>query len=406
MDPLLIFVFLAVYLGMMLGRLPGVAIDRTGVALVGAVVLIAAGRMSLAEAWNAVDVPTVALLFGLMIVSVQFRLAGAYTAVTQRIAQADVSPQALLGLVIAVSAIMSALLANDVVCLVMAPLLVQGCRKRALNPMPMLLALACSANIGSAATLIGNPQNMLIGQSLHLSFAGYLVDGVPVALVGCIVLWLIIVRQYRGAWQGVEMRVDVESRELRGWQTAKGLIVLTLLVIVFVTGIVPRDVAALAAAAVLLISRRMQSREMLGRVDWQLLMLFIGLFVVNHAVARSDALTTSAQRLADAGIDVHQPPVLFFVTAVLSNLVSNVPAVMLLLPVSQHAMAGPVLALASTLAGNLIIVGSIANIIVVDQAARQGVRIGWWNHARTGIPVTLATLIIAAGWLWVRAHMM
>ncbi len=390
---------------MLLGRLPGLAIDRTGVALLGAIVLVAAGRVSPEDAWEAVDVPTIALLLGLMVVSAQFRLGGAYSAITQRVARVPVSPAMLAGLVIAVSAVLSAVLANDVVCLAMAPLLVQGCLHRGIRPLPMLLALACAANIGSAATLIGNPQNMLIGQYLRISFAGYLLDGVPVALLGNMVLWAILAWQFRGRWHEPAVELEVTAPPLNRWQTTKGTVVLVALVVVFLTGPVARDVAALGAAGVLLLSRRMRTREILALVDWQLLVLFAGLFIVNHALASSSALTTGVERLAGAGVDVRQPPALFLVTAVLSNLVSNVPAVMLLLPVASHELAGPILALASTLAGNLIIVGSIANIIVVDQAGRLGVHVGWGVHARTGIPVTLATLLIAAAWLWCRIAM-
>ncbi len=405
MDLLTVVVFVIVYVGMLLGRLPGLAIDRTGVALLGAIVLVAAGRVSPEDAWEAVDVPTIALLLGLMVVSAQFRLGGAYSAITQRVARVPVSPSVLAGLVIAASAALSAVLANDVVCLAMAPLLVQGCLRRGIRPLPMLLALACAANIGSAATLIGNPQNMLIGQYLRLSFAAYLLDGVPVALLGSVVLWAILAWQFRGKWDAPAVELEVAAPPLNRWQTAKGTAILAALVVVFLTGPMAREVAALAAAGVLLLSRRMRTREILALVDWQLLVLFAGLFIVNHALAGSSALTTGVERLAGAGVDVRQPPAMFLVTAVLSNLVSNVPAVMLLLPVAQHELAGPILALASTLAGNLIIVGSIANIIVVDQAGRLGVHVGWGTHARTGIPVTLATLLIAAAWLWCRIAM-
>ena len=404
MDPLLLTVFSIVYLGMLLGRVPGLAIDRTGMALLGAIVLVATGRISPQEAWDAVDVPTVALLLGLMIVSAQFRLGGGYSAITHRLARANVTPFALSGLVIAVSGTLSALLANDIVCLAMAPLLVQGCLHRGIRPVPLLLALACAANIGSAATLIGNPQNMLIGQYLRLPFSGYLLHGVPVALVGCLVLWLLLGWQFRGAWHDTKVEVEVEAPLLSRWQTVKGVAVLVALVVVLLTGLLPREIAALAAAGLLLLSRRMHTRNMLSLVDWQLLVLFAGLFIVNHAVAGSGVLEAGVRRLAGAGIDVRQPPTLFILTAALSNLVSNVPAVMLLLPTADHELAGPILALASTLAGNLIVVGSIANIIVVDQAARLGVRVGWREHARTGIPVTLATLLVAAAWLWAYAR--
>ena len=160
---------------------------------------------------------------------------------------------------------------------------------------------------------------------------------------------------------------------------------------------------ALAAAGVILVSRRMASREMLGLVDWHLLVLFVSLFVVNAAIAESGLLDRIVSGFRTAGLPLEDPAALFGITVVLSNLVSNVPAVMLLLPAATHKLGGPILALSSTLAGNLLIVGSIANIIVVDQAARLGIKIDWWTHARVGLPVTLATLAIAAAWLMFRA---
>ncbi len=399
MDTWVVLVFAFVYVGMVLGEIPGLALDRTGVALLGALALVASERVTPAAAWRAVDVPTLALLFGLMVVSAQFRLGGFYTWVTRRAAGAAVSPPVLLALVIAVAGGLSAVLANDIVCLAVAPLLVEGCARRGLDPVPFLLALAAAANVGSAATLIGNPQNMLIGQTLHLSFAGYLGDAVVPALLGLGVVWAVVAASARGAWLRPTAVPAVEGVSLNRWQTGKGLLVLGLLLLGFLFAPLPREVLALTAAAVLLTSRRMASRDLLGLVDWHLLVLFVGLFVVNFALADSGTLAAATQALARRGVEVARPGVLFPLTVVLSNLVSNVPAVMLLLPQAKGALAGPLLALASTFAGNLIIVGSVANIIVVDQAARLGVRIGWRQHARVGVPVTVATLAIAAAWL-------
>jgi Na+/H+ antiporter NhaD/arsenite permease-like protein len=403
-DRTVLLVFLCVYLGVVLGRIPGRALDRTGVALLGALGLLAAGKIGLPEAWMAVDVPTIALLFGLMVVSAQFRLGGFYTRLTRRLSTAAVGPETLLALLIAIAGGLSALLANDIVCLAMAPVLAEGCARRGLDPKPFLLALACAANVGSAATLIGNPQNMLIGQTLHLSFSGYLLDaGVP-ALLGLAVVWWVVARRGRSAWHFPTEVPEVTAPAFDGWQTGKGLAVLGLLTLGFLFAPWPREILALAAAALLLTSRRTSSRTVLGHVDWHLLVLFMGLFVVNHALAGSGMVASALEGLAAAGLDVTDPAALFGTTVVLSNLVSNVPAAMLLLPAATHPLAGPILALASTLAGNLLLVGSIANIIVVDQAQRLGIAISWREHARVGVPVTLLTLLIAAGWLWVRAH--
>ncbi|MEW6543840.1 MAG: SLC13 family permease, partial [Nitrospirota bacterium] len=186
------------------------------------------------------------------------------------------------------------------------------------------------------------------------------------------------------------------------WQTTKGLTVAAVLVAVFLTAPWPRELAALAGAGLLLLSRNLHSRRMLGLVDWELLVLFVGLFVVNRAFEQTGLTARAVQALAEVGLQLEQPGALFVLTFLLSNVVSNVPAVMLLLPLATHPMAGTLLALASTLAGNLLIVGSIANIIVVDAAERRGLAIDWRRHARVGVPVTLATLGISAAYLWLR----
>ena len=399
MDILVLLIFSGVYLGMILGRLPGLALDRTGIALLGALLLLASGRLSLHEAWGSVDVPTIALLFGLMVVSAQFRLGGFYTRLTRRLAAADLSPSALLAFLVTIVGLLSALLANDIVCLAMAPILIEGCARRQLNPKPFLLALAAAANVGSAATLIGNPQNMLIGQTLQLSFAGYLATAAVPALLGLAAVWWVS-RRLTTDWQLQRESEEVPAPAYDAWQTAKGVGVLMAVIAAFLFAPWPRELVALAAAALLLTSRRTASRAVLGLIDWQLLLLFFALFVVNHALAASGLLAQAMDGLRAGGIDPAHPGVLFGLTVVLSNLVSNVPATMLLLPAASHPLAGPVLALASTLAGNLLIVGSIANIIVIDQAARLGVAISWREHARIGVPVTFLTLAIAGGWLW------
>ena len=194
--------------------------------------------------------------------------------------------------------------------------------------------------------------------------------------------------------------VKVYTTPLDRWQTVKGLIIIGILIVAFLVTPWPREVLALVAAGILLLSRKMSSREILGQVDWHLLTLFASLFIVNHALSSSGMLEQGVLNVKNAGLDLMHPAWLFGGTVVLSNLVSNVPAVMLLLPLAHSPGDGPLLALSSTLAGNLFIVGSIANLIVIDQAAQLGIRIGWRDHLRVGAPVTFATLLLAAGWLW------
>jgi Na+/H+ antiporter NhaD/arsenite permease-like protein len=404
MDATVVAVFVFVYFGMILGKIPGLALDRTGISLLGAIFLLAVGKIQPEDAWMSIDVPTIALLLGLMVLSAQFRLGGFYAHLTRRLGSMDVSPGCFLALLIGCAGFLSALLANDIVCLAMTPVLVEICARRNLDPVPFLLALVCAANVGSAATLIGNPQNMLIGQTLHLSFPAYLIDaGVP-ALLGLASVWAVVNLRARGRWTKQTSLSAVDSPPFDSWEAGKGALVLGTLVALFLFTKFPRDVLALAAAGWLLSSRRMSSRKILGLVDWQLLVLFSGLFIVNHTLAASGDLARIMGAVRSAGIDIQAPGWLFGVTVVLSNLVSNVPATMLLLPVATHPMAGPILALASTLAGNLLVVGSIANIIVLEQAQTLGVKISWSDHARVGIPVTLITLAFAAAWLWFRTR--
>ncbi len=403
--PLLVFVL--VYAVMITGRVPGLCLDRTGAAFLGAIVLVGAGTLSSTAAWQAIDVGTIGLLLGLMIVSAQFRLAGFYARLTRWLATRPTSPPRLLFELVITTGTLSALLTNDVVCLAIAPVLVDVCVQRRLDPVPFLLALAAAANVGSAATLIGNPQNMLIGQTLHLPFAGYLQDGIVPAALGLFVVWAILARAYRGRFDRELAIAGPPDQPFDRWQSGKGLAVLALLIIGLLFAPLPREVQALLAGGVLLLSRRQSSHAMLGLVDWQLLVLFAGLFIVNHAFQAAGHAAAGFTCLREHGLDVGDPAKLFLTSVVGSNIVSNVPLTMLLLPVARHPQAGPILALATTLSGNLLLIGSIANLIVVEQAIRLGVRprrASWVvEHLRTGVPITLLTLAIAAGWLWIRS---
>ena len=393
---------------MILGGVPGLRLDRTGAALVGAVVLCATGALSPGDAWRAIDVGTIGLLLGLMLVSAQFRLGGFYGSVTRWLASRPTSPERLLLELVLVAGVLSALLTNDVVCLAVAPVLIDVCRQRRLDPVPFLLGLAAASNAGSCATLIGNPQNMLIGQSLHLPFAHYLLDGAVPGALSLGVVWLVLARAYAGRFaRDDNVAAATEPRFHRG-ETRKGLIVLGVLVLGLLVCPLPREVQAMAAGVAVLVSRRQKTHALLSLVDWPLLVLFAGLFVVNHALHQQGHDARWLASLRAHGLDVSHPVALFTVTVLGSNVISNVPLVMLLLPAASHPQAGPILTLASTLAGNLFLVGSIANLIVVEQSTRLGVhpQKGSWTavHLRTGVPIALLTLLLAAGWLWLRAQ--
>ncbi|MDZ4102757.1 MAG: anion transporter [Hydrogenophaga sp.] len=406
----IVAVFATVYLGMFLGGLPRLKLDRSGVALLGAIAVIALAGLPVEDAARAIDLPTIVLLFAFMVVSAQMRLGGFYGAVTRRVGTLPLSRNGLLAALIGVAGALSAVFSNDIVCLAMTPVVARLCLQRGIHPLPFLVGLACAANIGSAATLIGNPQNMLIGSVLQLPFAGYVRQALPPVLIGLVMLW---------GWLAFGPGADSESPHPRplpeevnstgveepafdAWQTAKGLVVAGALMLIFLFTNWPRDVAALVGAGVLLLSRRLHSAHVMGLVDWPLLVLFMGLFVVNHAFESTGLAAQAVVWLGAQGVQLADPGTLLVASAVLSNLVSNVPAVMLLLPHlgGVGEQAGVMLALATTFAGNLLLVGSIANLIVADLARQQGIVMDWKRHAVTGIPVTLATLAVV--WAWMR----
>jgi Na+/H+ antiporter NhaD/arsenite permease-like protein len=402
----MVAVFATVYLGMLLGGLPRLKLDRSGVALLGGIATIALMGWSIDDAIRVVDWPTLVLLFAFMVVSAQMRLGGFYTAVVRDVGARPMSRAGWLAALIAVAAGLSAVFSNDVICLAMTPVVLRIALRREWDPVPSLLALACAANIGSALTLIGNPQNMLIGSVLQLPFAPYMRQVALPVLVSLVLLWAWLAWG-PGARQGAPklhapLAVPVPPEDdpvFDRWQTAKGLAVALALMAVFLFTDWPRDVAALVGAGVLLLSRRLHSSHVMDFVDWPLLLLFIGLFVVNAGMAHTGLAAQAVAWLAERGVQLTDPGVLLVLGVGLSNLVSNVPAVMLLLPhLGGSQVAATALALISTLAGNLLLVGSIANLIVADLARQRGVVIDWQQHARVGVPVTLLSLAVVALW--------
>ena len=350
---------------MAFGGLRALRLDRAGIALIGATALVVSGRLSISDAWSAIDLQVIALLLAVMVVSALLQVTGVFTVISQRVIRASQSPMTVLAMVILASGLLSAVFANTIVCLAMVPLVIDICTRNGFDPVPYLLALACASNVGSAATLIGSPQTILIGQALQLSFGRYLMDAGPPTLVGLLVIWLVVTRTYRNRWTFDGVR----GSEAPHPQTS------------------PQH-------------DQRWYRRLVTVIDWRLLVLFAGLFIVNRSVAQAGLVSFFLLMFRMSGLDLANPASLFAVAAVLSNIVSNVPAVMLLLPAARADIAGPVLALASTFAGNLVVAGSVANIIVVDQAKRRGVAINGKTHWKVGIPVTLLTLAVAALWLW------
>jgi Na+/H+ antiporter NhaD/arsenite permease-like protein len=405
MTDAVLAIFVATYVGMATGRIPGLKIDRTGIALIAAVALIATEAITPAEATGFIHRSTMMLLFGLMIVAAQFGVAGVYEGVARRIAATADRPLRLLAAVIAVSGLMSAWLANDIVVFAMTPLLCTGLKARGANPVPYLIALAASANAGSAATLIGNPQNILIGQMTGLGFWHYLAVALPVAIAALVITYVVIAWLWRGRLTVPTLPEHPHVGDTALYsdrpQFVKAMVATAALLILFITP-VPREVSTLAIAGLLLASRRIASRRLVGAVDWNLLILFAGLFVVTGAAVAALGGSELAERLTTAGWLPDRLHVLAPLALAVSNTIGNVPAVILILQAWPSPPMGAMAALAllSTLAGNLFITGSLANIIVAERAQATGVHLGFAEHACAGIPITLLSFAVAVIWLW------
>jgi Na+/H+ antiporter NhaD/arsenite permease-like protein len=393
--------FAGTYLGLALGRLPLFRVDRTGVAIIGGAIVVVTGVLPWDRAVAAVDAHTLVLLFGMMIVAAYLRLSGFFRLVTYAAVRRAHTPVGLLALIIVAAGVLSALFVNDVVCLVMAPIVLDLVRRLRLPPAPYLIALATAANVGSVATLTGNPQNMLVGSFSGISYRAFLLREAPVAVIGLglvfLVIWLVYRRRLPSALPeaGLDERVAVHHALM-----IKTIAAVSVMLVAFLAG-VPIALVAIGGAAYCLLTRRVNPEKVYREIDWGLLVLFTGLFVVIGGVETS-GLAGEILGWASA-VGLYRPAVLTVVTATLSNLVSNVPAVLLFKSViptfGEPTRAWLLLAMASTLAGNLTILGSVANLIVVEQARGAGIQIGFFEYSKVGVPVTVLTLLVGWGLL-------
>ena len=367
-------IFLASYLVFAIGRLPGTKIDRPAMAVIGAVCMFVFGVLTPKSAIESIDFATLVLLFSMMLVVASLHLSGFFEGIAHLVIE-HLSPRQLLPGVVFTSGILSAFLVNDVVCLVMAPLVLGVCKRMAVRPLPYLLALATASNIGSTATITGNPQNILIGSVSGIAYRDFLAHLGPVALIGLFVDWALLYWMFvRHESEAPQSRTDRPLPIVRGAQIHPAWAVTVTLGVLagFLTGFPPPLVAA-TGGALLLVQRQFSPKAIYGDVDWSLLMLFLGLFLILGGAERvgiTQQLLGVAERL-----NLHRPLAFAAVVTLLSNVVSNVPAVMLLkgLPPQFHDAhtAWLLLAMSSTLAGNLTITGSVANIIVVEKARTE-----------------------------------
>lgn len=401
MTAFVTLLFVLTYLGMAAGRVPGLKLDRTGIALVVAVVLVATQSLPTGEVSDTIDFPTLLLLAGLLILSARFRAARLYDHAAAWIVRQSARPLRLLALTIAVGGVLSSILINDIVVFAMAPILCTGLASRGLDARPYLFGLAAASNAGSAATLIGNPQNVLIGQVGNLDFWHYAVVAVVPATVALLVTFLCIAVVWRSALKAEPGLASIETVPLDMPAIGLCLAALVALLTLFATSL-PREISALLVAGAPLLSRSVPTRQLLDEIDVPLLILFASLFVINGAFSATGIPQRVMDGISDSGVQPDRAAFLVPFTLVASNTIGNVPAVIVLLEVWKSIPESALVALAilSTLAGNLLLVGSLANLIVAERAAAYGLRLSFRDHARAGVPITLASGAFATLWLW------
>lgn len=390
-----LLIFIGTYLVLTIGRLPGFRIDRTGAAIIGASLMIAFRVLTMEEAIRSVNHETLILLFGMMIVVANLRLSGFFAMVSAWAVEHTHHPLALLAAIVLVSGVLSAFFVNDTMCLVLTPLVLDIVTRLQRNPIPYLLAVAMAANIGSAATITGNPQNMMIGAFSQIPYRTFAAAIAPISAAGLVLTVVLIAMIYRREFIGVP-RIDIENPRVRV-NTAllwKSVAAAGVMIILFFTGL-PVSKVAVVTGAILLITRRIKPEKVYREIDWSLLVLFAGLFVVIAGVERT-LLTGDVLTLVKR-LQLDRTGVLTVWSAILSNLVSNVPAVLVFKPFlstladPQHAWL--TLAMSSTMAGNLTVLGSIANLIVIERS-RRIVKISFIEYLKVGVPLTLLTLWI------------
>src|SRR6266568_3362647 len=395
-ELLAILIFCITYLLLSGRRLKLLPLNRPAAALLGTVLMVGCGVVTPEQAYRSVDYDTLVLLLGMMIISAYLCLAGFFEWAAHWVLRRAKTPQALLLYLVFTSCLHSALLVNDAVCLMLTPLVVAVIVQGKLPLPPYLLALAMSANVGSAATLVGNPQNMIIGHRSQIPFLRFSASLFPVAVVGLVIEYVLLRFGFRRTLKtAVIERPETQPVKVDGSLLLLTGVVLALVFAGFVAGL-SLSWTALAGGAVVMVLARRDTHEVLKLVDWHLLVFFAGLFVVVEGLGGTglpDQIYHHLRGLFGASV-ASQAWNLAWFSGLGSNLFSNVPFVLVAAKwihnFTHPELMWKVMALATTFTGNLTILGSVANIIVIE-SARRHVQIGFWDYARFGIPVTILT---------------
>src|SRR6266849_9839276 len=384
---IVLLVLILTYLGMAAGRIAWLRVDRTGIALLAVIALLASGEMTLDDFGSAVDMPTLAFLFAMMIISAQFAESGFIDLCARTITESRHGVATLLALTVAIGGGLSALLATDILTISISPLLIAGAQSRGLDPRPLVIALAAATNAGSAATLIGNPQNILIGALGRLDFWTFLTICAAPAIFTLVVVFAVVWLQWHKRITQTVLAATLDApaitlHPLDRNQTIKGAVALLALLVLFATPL-PREIGALIIAALLLASRKITSRRMIAAVDWPLLLLVACLFGITGALNQSGVAAQLLDFLTEHGLLPNSLALLTPFSLLTSNAIGGVPASMLLLQLWPTPPPGVLYALALllSLAGNLLLTGSLTNVLIVERADRMGTGLSFAEHA-------------------------
>jgi Na+/H+ antiporter NhaD/arsenite permease-like protein len=394
-----IAIFALTYLLLSGRQLRILPLNRPAAALLGTVLMVACGVLTPEQAYRAVDYDTLVLLLGMSLISAYLYLAGFFEWTADWVLRVARTPQRLLLYLTLTASILSALLVNDTVCMMLTPLVVTIVVRGRLPLLPYLLALAMSANIGSACTLVGNPQNMIIGHLSKIPFVNFSLSLLPVSLAGLVVEYIVLSAAFRKTLRAA----SIQSTEAPRHPVDRHLLALAfgVLVLVFAGFLAGFNLSwtALAGAALLTVLARRDTHAVFKLVDWNLLFFFAGLFIVVEGLAHTglpDQIYSHLRGVFGSSAGAQAWNLAWFSVAG-SNVFSNVPFVLVagkwISGFANPALMWKVMALATTFAGNLTILGSVANIIVVE-SARQHIKISFWDYAKIGIPVTLLTTVI------------
>ncbi len=392
-------IFALTYLLIAVQRLPFVHLNRPAASLLGAVAMVVFGVLSLSDAYAAIDFDVLVFLLGLMLIVGYLEVGKFFEWAAEWILRRALTPSRLLFAVVIGGGLLSALFVNDTICLVVTPVLLAALGPLRVRPNLYLIGLAMGSNVGSVLSITGNPQNMLVGIWSRASFAGFLLHMLPVAAGGLALTYGYLRWAYaRELAEPFRERLEAVPVPLDRLLVTKGLAVFGVAVVAWLAG-GSLPLVAIAAGALMVAIAQRDPAYAIDRVEWSLLLFFASLFVVMRGLEQTGAVTwidARALGLVRDGSAWRAATAVTVVMATLSNLISNVPAVILwrnTVPGLPHAaLLWRVLAMSSTFAGNLLLIGSMANLIVAERAETRGVRIRFGEYARVGVPVTLLTL--------------